>query len=1817
MTLYPAQDRDSNYRDPSLSDLTRVTGESPLDYGAINQIKANFSLGFSNNITGTTVRWLGSAGRRATDHLTDAEPASREYFDDSPAPIVGVNYRGQSKSTLDWEISQKLKQIQIQREADAGDRPIRSTVAAFGGGFTDPLGFLLPAGQLGKAKLFQRAGYYDQATRLATWQTFKTNMAYNTLLEAPYASMRLDMGDEYNEEMLAMSLGLNPVFSGAFAGLRGFSFHRQNKVLKRAENADAQFKSWMDGQRQAFDEQKASVYQNENGQQVITGVGEDSLQDMFKRVYESNNVFANIIDSNPRLKDIMEGRVKEKDFTLQDNVDIAALMHMRELHTKLNSISRKLANDYLDGLHSDSKLNVGKAYNDYNARVARITKAIISGDFSKLKDSDIAWLRDNEGVIIRRGDEDIPSAKDGVVVEEGVGLITEGAQQANVVRMQQESLLGRPKDITEIINDFDVNGRNVVDKYHSLVLRPGSTSGDPRSWFDDPENPRSDEISKGVGTISRLAQDLDEDLWAQSYRSLMERYLHPIVIKFVEKYALKHKLRYSDPGLWMKMFNDKAFLKEVDKAFKKQFKLSIRQLEREYKKVRKNKDSVFPEHRNTVNEARKAVNDIFLGGKESQIFFPTIPKVTRLLETVMSPRGEFAIPGANTDSWYGVIWAQSQRMGINDAEFFADYAWDGNMVRYKGKVFFTMAHEWIHQLQWLAPEHFRRLLEITKRGELGKRLDTEILNRGYGEADVIKAIEHPSTFLEYSMTRPEFWKVLEEADSELYGQFASYMKKFVDEMAQVLREERPGFIIEMASTKNIDKFVEDFAVSLVKIREEFSVKNLFKDYNDKKASLENYKKGTLMLENFGIEEGNMVRTKDGGLEVPKLIESKMQPAYKNPNLKVRAARQDAYNADPSGYLEDVINKTLGNEEILPILVTIPKNITKQLGRKEHIARVEEDLTNLGYRHIAFRYQDILTNLQASRKRLKGSLKSFTGEFSQEDIANLVDAGMSDEQLARVGFIYLNEGLSNAEKIGAVTKYFQEEDLAMILRVVHDETQKLGLVQFVKTVGKGKKTQLAQLKTVLDGNQRAGVQRGTSIQRRIEGQIQKDQAPLFHYLAEHDLLNIFLGEDVTKYMSQYFKGYVGNAQMQKIYNTDLEEASDFFHRDIMTALMTGEMPAKFKGIDVFENLVELVKTTLRGQLAEINNFGVNVRESKNFTGYNHTYSREVVTDMGLGIFVEYMMKAVDLDATYKAHGGYMKNTKGDYVAFVPRSFFVNMHKSIVDGTFVDDGVLANKSIVGAMRKSAKVIFKPEYKIDALIKFSNFKNLGRLMLDQIRSRSEKIALVKNLGHDPYGQLMKIKGELSLARTPGVKTFDMTAKQITGGLDNPVDVIIAQNFQKVRQVSNIINLAGSGMSTLSDIPLTLSTLQYLGVEFSFNDFIQTYKNAIDMQFKGNNKEMAAWFRSQGAGFDLITRTMAQRVLTGEPITGGRIAVGSQIMFEVNGSLRATATHQTIFLDYLTSALAAELKKPDPSSTLIARLKEFGLTDKEISSLKKYIEETPDGIERLAPSSIVNEKLQGKMQGFYLQYMKEAVLEPDVGAQAITRLGLEAGTYGGETVRVALQYSSFMLGMGRVVYRRFMHGYQGEGKHNAFILSHLVAYLGMAMAFAYMTTVLKDLSKFKEPINLLNMSQFDFNRIISQSGILSIGDLGFNAMRFGDPTALFSPIVGQALGVVTGDGEEAFEAMTGQNYPIIGPVIQKAIGFVMGETINSIQSDMESYVLNLNDKQLDNMIKANELAGYLKMVNTPDGGQIMATTAQAAIMVEEKKRRMALDTE
>jgi len=1080
----------------------------------------------------------------------------------------------------------------------------------------------------------------------------------------------------------------------------------------------------------------------------------------------------------------------------------------------------------------------------------------------------------------------------------------------------------------------------------------------------------------------------------------------------------------------------------------------------------------------------------------------------------------------------------------------------------------TLFHETMHNVKEINISSYNKLLDLASSPALRKHLDATLKAQGYykNRSPEQKSEqffeESPTVLLEFAITRPEFWDMLKKDDIGLFNKYLKLISNLLSHAAKVFKVEKYN---KMAKVKNPERIAQQVGEIIRELRNSVDSTRRVKKLYQESAT--------------GRRYGDQASAKT---------------AYENPNFKSRAEEMRKYSADPVKYLEDTIEATVGHDEALPELMParLPET-AKELS--EYVVDISETFDKLGLDHLTPYVKDILVNQMGTERRRKAILKVIRkGEPDEDQISRLLihlkEKKTPLDSAQRIGFILKDDSVSMAEKLGKINQYFYEENLAMVLRSVHDAAiaQKLEGVLASK-VSPAKK--MAQLKTILDGSLREGVERNTSIQRAVDAQIIKDQSPLIEFLVNNDLLEVFLGEDPTKYMSSYRELVTKNPEIARIYGENLKEGSLQLHLDLMDAISSGEIPKKWKGVEEIEGLIDIIKTGNLGQMAEINHLGVNMRQRKGFTGYSMKYDKQVVSSMTEAEFVAFMLRVVDVEQTERLHGGIMegsvdvkegslsidkyaepdwrktrkKEDVTEFDSFEINEFLRRFYHEIVSGKFEEDPS-GSKSIVGSMRKAAKVAFKSEHRNEAMTTLSNFENLGRLLLEQMRNRSEKIALVKNLGHDPYSMVMGVARKNGLEKVKGFSILDATAKQVTGMLDNPVDVNLAQNFQKVRQFSNVIFLAGSGMSALSDIPLMLTTMQYLGAEVTFKDFVASYREAAGAQFRGNDKEMSAWFRSQGAAFDIITRQTAQRVITGESNAGGLLGAANQLMFELNGLNRITATHQQVFMDLMTESLGNQFRSGKLNPTLEARMREFGFTAKEMRSLAKYVEQTPDGKYRLGSSSVSNAPLQRKFSGFMTTYMKEAVMEPDAGAMAITRLGLESGTITGETARIALQYSSFMLGMSRVVYRRFLNGYNGEGSHNAHKMAHLVTYVGAALAFAYMTTVLKDLAKFKEPIDPLDMTFFDFTRILRGSGVMGVGEIPLNAVQFG-PSATLSPVAGMAADVLSGDVAKGLKPLTGQQYPVVGPaittllespVMQKAVGFVMAETVQNVQNDL-----------------------------------------------------------
>jgi hypothetical protein len=1811
---------DSLVQDPTIFQVAGRNGYSTTDHGRLENLQNSFELGVRSNLTGQLSRWLNYKGKGLLE-----EPMSREDFEATGAESLGIEYRKQTASQVDYQIGTRLRDRQLQDQATGSNRWLTEFTGTLSGGLADPLAFGLPVAKLDKLRLLVASNKVAPAAAgtLAASQTFKSLLAVNTLAEAPYGAMRLDMQDHYGVDYAGMSLALNPVFSGVFAGFRGYGMYNRALNTKRMYAKNDAYIKTMEGAADAYNAGRVTVGTDAQGRPTITSIDGKPIKDYLDSAYDAANAqVKKLIDENPRLKEIAQGKVKEKDLTFDDIRDVNAVLHLQQVQAQLSVVARKLADDYLAEIAQGNR-KIRKSFTEYNRRVNRISEAIMTGDISKLKDADIEWLKANANIFIRRASDSRQprTGPDGFVLEEGFGLHTEGSQ-AQSYNMAVHSRA--PKNVYSLHTEAHGNGNLIISRWREINVK---VDNDPFAGFDGPS--ANFYFPDGKVSNNFIDENYGDDIKDKNFDDLFtedgEINLHPVLNDIITASAIQKGVNVDDPFAFFpyvaKALQDKKQVKVWNKEFKKAVETENAKLKADYAALRKADDSIFANQEEITELARDAINDIFLGGESA------LPKPKHEISASIEDHVRFTL---SPQSFLGKVdFDDFGNMTLADAQVYAELFNIKGPASHRAAKFYVMSHEYIHQLSYFAPDEYKQLIDLIRSDKSIYATIAEYTKaKGYGV--LTQDMEMASHFLEFAMTRQEFWDALKKSDIELYNSFAEYSQRMVNDLAGYLGFVDFGakFLKKLDDPKAVD-LAAKFGSILADIREKYTTVNMFEGMYNKALADARVQRVTddfeasipYQREAFGdgpFDAYEMLKDTKGDISqyLAKI------PSYENPIFKDRIKTQDRYNSDSSKFLLDNLNQMLGDEELVNTLLTVPKGVVKTQARREHINNVAEILGAAGYPDLARKYETILTNLQAGKSRLRAILKlvgSSQIDLSEKAkiLSELRELGLAEETMYRVAYIMADPTAPKSVKMGKIAQYFAEEDLSMLTRFVHDDLAKASIKNLARSTGKKKTTQLDQIKTLLDGTLRKDVTRGVSITKKVEMVVQQNQIPLIEYLSEKGLKEVYFGEDATSYMSSYFGRKQTNTEEEKRFGADLTEASLELHKNLMVALSTGVIPPKFKGIPDFEGLVDVVRDINRAILGDINKLGVNIRENKNFTGYSVRYDQIVVRDMGIKDFVDYMTQVLDHAETKRLHGGVMTNNQGEIVPFNLFKFLQNMYRSIDEGTYYDDGATANKSIVGALRKSAKLAFKPEYKVDALIKFSNFKNLGRLYMDQVRSRAEKVALVNALGHDPYGNLQEIVRELALTRTKGIRTFDMTAKQVTGMLDTPVDEAFARIMQKPRQLQNIAYLGGAAFSALSDIPLAMTTFQYLGVDFSYSEFVKSYKNAIDMQFRGKNKEMTAFFQAQAAGIDILTRTIAARTLTGEQLDDGRLGKANSGFFELFGINRITSTHQVMTIDIISQWLAQELPKDAPDSTLVQRMLEFGFTPKDLIDLREGIDKAPDGVLRLAPSWITKAKLQEKIQGFYLQYMKEAVLEPDAGAQALTRLGLEAGTFWGEAARIAFQYSSFPLGMGRVVHRRFMYGYQGKDGFNIERMSHLMAFLGTAIAFAWLTTFFKDLAKGKEPMNPFDMNQLEFNRLISQSGILGIGDLGFNAVRFQDPLAFFSPVIGEVASLLSGDTEGVKKIVTGENYPIIGPIMQQIIGGVAGETIQSIRRDMESYITSLNDKELDNLILANERGGYLKIVKTPDGERILATTKQAAMIVAEKKKRMALDTD
>ena len=860
-------------------------------------------------------------------------------------------------------------------------------------------------------------------------------------------------------------------------------------------------------------------------------------------------------------------------------------------------------------------------------------------------------------------------------------------------------------------------------------------------------------------------------------------------------------------------------------------------------------------------------------------------------------------------------------------------------------------------------------------------------------------------------------------------------------------------------------------------------------------------------------------------------------------------------SDRAGFFANETNQVLGNPDVMGIILSTPEgynsaNDKGAVARKDHVRTALEKSGLANYSDIAETIVDV-----ASRKEFQESL---INKIFNESKIDLDVKGLSEDLKTSIR-ILLSESndmsTAKARVLQSLNETFNSETLRAVRNGKIQNDFIAGATQF-----KSPKQRIEWIQSQLDGQQRSGFNPQSSANVKSKAQIVVDAKPINDVLEKHGLWDVFIGAGHGPYLEVIRKQTGGNADAIKIYGKDLRANVNAFAADLMVAMRTGDTPAKWKGSDAFDELVSAIKKVRESQLVALNRFGSNVRVRSDFSGWSQRWSNDTIKKIGFDQFREDMLIGIDWDATSRAHGDVLVREEGKDIPFDREVYLKEWYYRVTELKETMEG----GDVARSFEQSRMVHLKADAEAKLLAKYSGEGNLGKLLMDQIRYRSEMISSLGFFGSEPLTTIQNTLDAAQLRRGDNVGKFKYdtvlgTTKLLINELDNPVDASFASIFKSVRKVGNLAFLPLSGFSALMDIPLSVATLKYTGAEIGVNEFMPQFIAAMSRQFKGDKSGMTAYFRDVGAAYDVVNNANVRQI-TGD-VSGekGLLDIAMSFMFEANGMLRITAAGQEAFADWTSRSLGKEAASGKFNDLRLESLRNFGFTDAEINVLlKSASKEAPDGISRVMPQTVEDANVSNKLREYYLHYMKQAVLEPDAGAQAITRGNFKSGTVGGEVMRTGFQYSSFILGLSRVIFNRFANGYKGSQLNHVRAMSHLVAFVGTSLATAWFVTATKDLAKGRAPINPMNMSSFDWQRIVSQSGLVGIGEIPLELLSGSMPT---SPIAKApfdlAAGILGRDGEKTAKAVSpfvGGNLPVVGRPIKAMLSMAFVESAGSI---------------------------------------------------------------
>ena len=1050
-----------------------------------------------------------------------------------------------------------------------------------------------------------------------------------------------------------------------------------------------------------------------------------------------------------------------------------------------------------------------------------------------------------------------------------------------------------------------------------------------------------------------------------------------------------------------------------------------------------------------------------------------------------------------------------------------------HMLIAQSDAFSVIVHEAVHALQRYDVESYNKIRQAIAENPL---LEAEIERlvgklRGYKPQDI--EAELPSVLLEWAITKKEFWRTLNDSDPTVF-------QKLKRAIVQLFRDARKLFFNRQShqdifSDKNLKKLLEEDSPAELATK----IGNILAEARAKQGA-----EGVLIdaIDSVTENANRVARITSEEIKDPKKSRFLEQNSFKSTsdaNNKLRKVRTDSflrlaalvYGKTSQAELDDLLDFIPYLEETKEVFV---EKLQRLLGED---LKFGDDVVNLLYD--ITKKRAAISKLASNSQKLKKNMSGLDLELRR--------------QLSRIQGDDFDAFQARQD---VVDNYY----ITKMTAILHDSFIEIILKERLDDF-KTDQQKLAFLRSYLDGQERKGTTGEFGLENKIIADSQAAAMPLMDVLAEYDLLELFMPDGTMG----WFKAFKNKNKLAswRIFGRDAKQASAEFHKQLHQALIDRKLPEAWEKYEGLRVLFETLQATEFKLLKDLNSAGIEIGMLDDFGGISQKWDIDIIKSMSREAFVADLLPKLDVEATKRAIGLLEKDKDGNDV-FDAKKFLGEWYDELISEQRVAEDIQVLD--LDSLFTSRLVRILPESAVEVASKYSGYDSIGHLLIQQIQRRAAVATIARNAGLQPNKLLKKLAEGLNVK---GKSTYSnkgayiATVNKLTGILENPVDVHVSKIGDFIQKFSNLVFLSGSGLSSLTDIPLIASTLEMQGVKFGQNnkEFWETWQESMARKFEDPD-QMRAYFLSMGAGFDILNNAVIRRL---SDASGGKSGIDrlNSLLFKVNGLNAFTATHQEVYVDMLTRALARDI-----SPEFKVNLMENGFTARDIEYMQSKKEKGPDGIFRVDPRNLTA-PVAKKLRMYMTKYMRQAVIVPDIGTKAQMTMGFRKGTVEGEAARVVTQYQPFMAAMTKLLYRRFKNGSFGKTKDNAtmYKMAHLVTYLGTALAFGYMVTVLKDVARGEKPTFLTDMTPFTFKRVVSQSGVLGILQVPVDAATGSGPTAAVAPfpatLFGLAWDTATGDVDGAVDAAQsfagGDMYGVQS--VYSLLGLVFTEALNEIQ--------------------------------------------------------------